>query len=132
MPLSWVQSTTSFRLSRLHLKHHDLCLKFGAKTMVAWLSNVRRFGLQGLHAEQGTASELIDIRELHGARLACPTAHPVADLGPDRQTTARRERQRGSRTTNGHRRILLCFRRLRCDEDGRTDRRHIRQLVVFW
>ena len=87
MPLSWVQShdIVSVFPDFATLKHHDLCLKSGAKTMVVLAIDMcADSDCSGCCTQnKGSASELIDIESYTAARFGVPDG-PIqwADLGP--------------------------------------------------
>ena len=87
MPLSWVQShdIVSVFPDFATLKHHDLCLKSGSKTMVVLaIDTCADSDCSGCCTQnKGNASELIDIESFTAARFGVPDG-PIqwADLGP--------------------------------------------------
>ena len=87
MPLSWVQShdIVSVFPDFATLKHHDLCLKSGSKTMVVLAIDTCADSDCGGCCTQnrGSANELIDIESFTAARFGVPDG-PIqwADLGP--------------------------------------------------
>ena len=87
MPLSWVQShnIVSVFPDFPTLKHHDLCLKSGPKTMVVLvIDTCADSDCSGCCTQnKGSASELIDIESFTAARFGVPDG-PIqwADLGP--------------------------------------------------
>jgi hypothetical protein len=87
MPLSWVQShnIVSVFPDFAMLKHHDLCLKSGSKTMVVLaIDTCADSDCSGCCTQnRGKASELIDIESFTAARFGVPDG-PIqwADLGP--------------------------------------------------
>lgn len=87
MPLSWVQShdIVSVFPDFATLKHHDLCLKSGSKTMVALVVDTcADSDCSGCCTQnKGKANELIDIESFTAARFGVPDG-PIqwADLGP--------------------------------------------------
>jgi hypothetical protein len=87
MPVSWVQShdIVSVFPDFATLKHHDLCLKSGAKTMVVLAIDMcADSDCSGCCTQnKGSANELIDIESYTAARFGVPDG-PIqwADLGP--------------------------------------------------
>ena len=87
MPISWVQShnIVSVFPDFATLKHHDLCLKSGSKTMVVLaIDTCADSDCSGCCTQnKGSASELIDIESFTAARFGVPDG-PIqwADLGP--------------------------------------------------
>ena len=87
MPLSWVQShdIVSVFPDFATLKHHDLCLKSGSKTMVVLvIDTCADSDCSGCCTQnKGNASELIDIESFTAARFGVSDG-PIqwADLGP--------------------------------------------------
>ncbi len=87
MPQSWVQShdIVSVFPDFATLKHHDLCLKSGSKTMVVLvIDTCADSDCSGCCTQnKGSASELIDIESSTAARFGVPDG-PIqwADLGP--------------------------------------------------
>jgi hypothetical protein len=87
MPLTWVQShnIVSVFPDFATLKHHDLCLKSGSKTMVVLaIDTCADSDCSGCCTQnKGSASELIDIESFTAARFGVPDgAIQWADLGP--------------------------------------------------
>jgi hypothetical protein len=87
MPLSWVQShdIVSVFPDFATLKHHDLCLKSGSKTMVVLvIDTCADSDCSGCCTQnRGSANELIDIESFTAARFGVSDG-PIqwADLGP--------------------------------------------------
>ena len=87
MSLSWVQShdIVSVFPDFATLKHHDLCLKAGPKTMVVLvIDTCADSDCSGCCTQnKGSASELIDVESFTAARFGVPDG-PIqwADLGP--------------------------------------------------
>jgi hypothetical protein len=87
MPISWVQShdIVSVFPDFATLKHHDLCLESGAKTMVVLvIDTCADSDCSGCCTQnKGSANELIDIESYTAARFGVPDG-PIqwADLGP--------------------------------------------------
>jgi hypothetical protein len=87
MPLSWVQShnIVSVFPDFATLRHHDLCLKSGSKTMVVLVIDMcADSDCSGCCTQnKGSANELIDIESFTAARFGVPDG-PIqwADLGP--------------------------------------------------
>ena len=87
MPISWVQShdIVSVFPDFATLKHHDLCLKSGSKTMVVLAIDMcADSDCSGCCTQnKGSANELIDIESYTAARFGVPDG-PIqwADLGP--------------------------------------------------
>ena len=87
MPLTWVEShnIVSVFPDFATLKHHDLCLKSGSKTMVVLaIDTCADSDCSGCCTQnKGSASELIDIESYTAARFGVPDgAIQWADLGP--------------------------------------------------
>jgi hypothetical protein len=87
MPPSWVKShdIVSVFPDFATLKHHDLCLKSGSKTIVVLaIDTCADSDCSGCCTQnRGSANELIDIESFTAARFGVPDG-PIqwADLGP--------------------------------------------------